>query len=77
MAKKKKLSGPVLELFQKMDSEGGLAGFIGWGGASDDISLEVKKADPKLYAAMLEVKKAIDLFEKEAERYEDYTGCEE
>lgn len=77
MSKKKKLKGPILELFQKMDSEGGIVGFIGWGGADDEISLAVKKADPKLYAAMLAVKTAIDLFEKEADKYEDYTGCEE
>ena len=75
--KKKKLKGPVLELFQKIDWEGGISGFIGWGGLSDDITKAVKKADPKLAASMENVKKALEAFDKECERYDDYDGCDD
>lgn len=75
--KRKKLKGAILELFQKMDNEGGLIDFIHWGGLEDEISLAVKKEDPALYQFMLSVKEGVKNFDLWLEQqYEDYTGTE-
>ena len=75
--KKLKLKGPVLELLQKMDWEGGVEGFIGWGGLTDDLTAAVAKKDGKLWEALDAVKSALDAWGRALERYESYTGTEE